>query len=172
MLNNIRKHLRGSSKDFSSGSKDEGIKGLRRHKEHEDSKSDKEQASSEGSNFDDYDNFLRITFKSDFLYQIGKVCAKSGFLLEKALKYLNDFLLVINYFKQDMKSESYQKLRANAIYYIGIAYFQLGDKESSEKALREVQVEMIDTHGKTHKKVVKIDSILSTYFSERFSLAQ
>ena len=92
-------------------------------------------------------------------------------MLDKALKFLNDFLLVINYFKQDMKQESYRKMRVNAIYYIGIAYFQLGDKESAEKALREVQIELIETHGKDHKKVIKIDSILSSYFTERFNLA-
>ena len=171
MLNNIRKHLRGSSKDYSSGSKEDIIKGLKPKKKESYKKPEKDQASSESSNPDEYNNFLRITFKSDFLYQIGKVSAKSGWMLDKALKFLNDFLLVINYFKQDMKQESYRKMRVNAIYYIGIAYFQLGDKESAEKALREVQIELIETHGKDHKKVIKIDSILSSYFTERFNLA-
>ena len=148
MLNNIRKHLRGSSKDHSSGSREEIIKGFKKIKEESPKKSDNDQMSSSSSNPDEYNNFLRISFKSDFLYQIGKVSAKSGYMIEKALKFLNDFLLVINYFKQDMKLESYRKMRVNAIYYIGIAYFQIGDKESAEKALREVQTEIIDSHGK------------------------
>lgn len=169
VINNIRKQLKGSSKDQSSGSKDDGIKGLKPKKSI--NKSENDQWSSESGDSSATDDFLRITFKSDFLYQIGKVAAKSGFMLEKALKFLNDFLLVISFFKQDMRSGSYQQLRANAIYYIGIAYFQLGDKETSEKFLREIQSEMIDLYGKDHKKVLKIDSILSTYFTERFNPA-
>lgn len=172
MINKIQKHLRGSSRDFSSSSRDEGIKGLKvRKKGSEEYKSsEKDDASSISSNFEEYDNFLRVTFKSDFLYQIGKVCAKSGFMLEKALKYLNDFLLVINYYKQDMDTKSYQKLRAHAIYYIGIAYFQLGDKEMAEEILREIHMELVDTQGKDSKKVKKIDSILSNYFTKRFDI--
>ena len=173
IINNIRKQLKGSSKEDSSGSKDENIKGVKLKKSPKvEIKSDNEELSSDSDSNSSSDNFLRITFKSDFLYQIGKVAAKSGFMLEKALKFLNDFLLVINFFKEDMKSESYQHLRVNAIYYIGIAYFQLGDKETSEKFLREIQWEMIDLYGKNHKKVIKIDSILSTYFTERFNIAQ
>lgn len=90
-------------------------------------------------------------------------------MLEKALKYLNDFLLIINFYKQDMETKSYNKLRCHAIYYIGIAYFQIGDKEYAEKFLREIQTEMIETEGKDSKKVKKIESILAKYFSERFN---
>lgn len=170
IINNIRKHLRENSKDQSSGPREDVLKAAKWLKPV--NKSEKDQWSSDSSNSPSCEDFLRVTFKSDFLYQIGKVAAKSGFMLEKALKFLNDFLLVINYFKQDMRSGSYQQLRVNAIYYIGIAYFQLGDKETSERWLREIQSEMIDLYGKDHKKVVKIDSILTTYFTERFSLEQ
>jgi len=123
---------------------------------------------SESDTEDTYD-FLRVSYKSDFLYQIGKLWAKSGFMLDKALKYLNDFLLIINFYKQDMESKSYYKLRTHAIYYIGIAFFQLGDSEMSEKMLREIQIDLIETQGKDSKKVKKIDSILSTYFTGRFN---
>lgn len=170
MISNIRKHLKGSSKDNSMNSKDEGVIGLKAKKKiEEDKASEEDGTSSISSNFEEYDNFLRVTFKSDFLYQIGKVCAKSGFMLEKALKYLNDFLLTINFYKQDMETKSYYKLRTHAIYYIGIAYFQLGDKELAEKMLREVQIDLIESQGKDCKKVQKINSILSTYFTERFN---
>jgi hypothetical protein len=172
MLMNIRKHLKGSSKDNSFGSKEGGIKGLKNKNEQtkeEEKDSDNEENSSISSNYNEYDNFLRVTFKSDFLYKIGKVCAKSGFMLEKALKYLNDFLLIINFYKQDMETKSYNKLRTHAIYYIGIAYFQLGDSSISEKMLREIQIDLIETQGKDSKKAQKIDKILSTYFEKRFN---
>jgi len=170
MLNNIRKHLRGSSKDFNSrGSHDNRLKAQKSHKKSEESKTPDDNSSSEASNYDEYDNYLRVTFKSNFLYQIGKVSAKSGYMLEKALKYLNDFLLIINFYKQDMDTKSYSTLRAHAIYYIGIAYFQLGDKELSEKILRDIHSELVDIHGKDGKKVQKVDSILATYFTERFN---
>lgn len=146
ILKNIRKHIRGSSKDFKSlnSSEEAQIKGLQNKKnKKEELKTPSVGSSSESSGYDDYDNYLRVTFKSDFLYQIGKVAAKSGFMLEKALKFLNDFLLIINFYKQDMENKSYQKLRAHAIYYIGIAFFQLGDKEMAEKILREIQTDLI-----------------------------
>jgi len=167
ILNKIKKKLRGSSISSSLGSKDERIKGLKGKFAAEEEKFS--DSSSTSSNCDEYENLLRITFKSDFLYQIGKVCSKSGFMLEKALKYLNDFLLIINFYKQDMETKSYHKLRAHACYYIGIAFFQLGDKESAEKFLREIQVDLIESEGKDSKKVQKIDSILSKYFTERFN---
>jgi hypothetical protein len=170
IMSNIRRHLRGSSKDYNSqDSHDERIKGFKPKKVGDESKHN-DDSSSEGSNFDDnYDNYLRVTFKSDFLYQIGKVAAKSGYMLEKALKFLNDFLLIINFYKQDMETKSYRKLRAHAIYYMGIAYFQLGDSELAEKILRNVQTDLIDIHGKSAKKVQKVDTILSKYFTERFN---
>lgn len=169
ILNSIRKQLKSSSKDSSLNSKEAGIKGIKSKKKEEDKNSENDDHSSVSSNYNDYDNFLRVTFKSDFLYKIGKVWAKSGFMLERALKYLNDFLLIINFYKQDMETQAYHKLRAHAIYYIGIAYFQLGDKELAEKMLREIQIELIESQGKDSKKVRKIDSILSTYFTERFN---
>jgi hypothetical protein len=170
MLSNIRKHLRGSSRDFnSSDSRDEKLKGLGKKKNSEESKNDDSDVESEASNFDDYDNFLRVTFKSDFLYQIGKVAAKSGYMLERALKFLNDFLLIINYYKQDMENKAYSKLRAHAIYYMGIAFFQLDDKEKAEEILRDIQTDLIEIHGKDAKKVKKVDAILAEYFTTRFN---
>ena len=171
MISSIRRHLRGSSKDYNSQDSHDGqIKGLKLNKnDNEESKLEKDDTSSEASNFDDYDNYLRVTFKSDFLYQIGKVAAKSGYMLEKALKFLNDFLLIINFYKQDMDTKSYRKLRAHAVYYLGIAYFQLGDKEFAESIFREIQTDLIDIHGKDAKKVQQVDSILTKYFTERFN---
>lgn len=149
ILNSIRKHYRGSSKDFNSQSSNEEnrIKGLKSAKKiKKEEIKDASEDSSSNSNYDEYDNFLRVTFKSDFLYQIGKIAAKSGYMLEKALKFLNDFLLIINFYKLDMENKSYQKLRAHAIYYIGIAFFQLGDQELAEKILREIQTDLIGNH--------------------------
>jgi hypothetical protein len=173
MLQKIRKHIKGNSSRGSINSIEGGIKGLKpKNKQSVEEVKVKvsDEDSSTCSNYNEYDNFLRVTFKSDFLYQIGKVCSKSAIMLERALKYLNDFLLIINFYKQDMETKSYHKLRAHAWYYIGIAFFQLGDKEMSEKFLREIQVDLIETEGKDGKKVQKIDTILSTYFTERFDV--
>mmetsp|Transcript_15493 Transcript_15493/g.15335 ORF Transcript_15493/g.15335 Transcript_15493/m.15335 type:complete len:117 (-) Transcript_15493:297-647(-) len=70
ILNKIRKKLKGSSSS-SINSKDGGIKGLRRKNSLEE---EKFSESSSSSNYEEYNNVLRVTFKSDFLYQIGKVC--------------------------------------------------------------------------------------------------
>jgi hypothetical protein len=40
----------------------------------------------------------------------------------------------------------------------------------AEKFLREIQIDLIETEGKDGKKVQKIDTILSTYFTERFDV--
>jgi hypothetical protein len=115
MLQKIRKHIKGNSSRGSINSIEGGIKGLKpKSKQAVQEVKVSDEDSSTCSNYNEYDNFLRVTFKSDFLYQIGKVCSKSAIMLERALKYLNDFLLIINFYKQDMETKSYHKLRAHA----------------------------------------------------------
>ena len=51
-----------------------------------------------------------------FLSLIGKICAETGQFLEDGFNALNDYQLIIDYFKDDVPEDTYEKLKLKNNY--------------------------------------------------------
>lgn len=64
-----------------------------------------------------------------FLYLIGKIACETGEYPEDGLGALNDYLSIMEYFKEDMSEETYEKLRLKTLYQIGMIFYKQKDYE-------------------------------------------
>ena len=58
-----------------------------------------------------------------FLYLIGKICSEANQYPEDGLNALNDYLLLVEYFREDIAEETYQKLKVKTLYCIGMIFY-------------------------------------------------
>jgi len=65
-----------------------------------------------------------------FLFLIGKICATAGSrYAEEGLRALNDYLKILTYYKHDMYSDVFEKMRLKTYFYIGCIFYDNGDYE-------------------------------------------
>lgn len=64
-----------------------------------------------------------------FLYLIGKIASETGQYPEEGLGALNDYMTILEYFKDDMLEEGYERLRLKSLYLIGMLFYKLKDYE-------------------------------------------
>lgn len=64
-----------------------------------------------------------------FLSLIGKYCSETGLFLEEGFNALSDYQLIIEYFKDDVPEETYERLRIKTQYYIGMIFYKERDYE-------------------------------------------
>lgn len=88
------------------------------------------------------------------MFKIGKIAAKKKVQLEKGLACMNDFLLILDHKKPEMKENIYIKMRCHGLYYMGIIYFHLGDKTNAESYLRDVYFDLLEMEKSTESSKV------------------
>jgi hypothetical protein len=64
-----------------------------------------------------------------FLYLIGKICCETGQFPEESLSALNDYLSLIDYFKDDVPEDTYNKLKLKTLFCIGMIFYKQKDYE-------------------------------------------
>jgi len=57
-----------------------------------------------------------------FLYLIGKISCETGQYPEEGLAALNDYLALVEYFREDVPEETYMRLRLKILYSIGMIF--------------------------------------------------
>jgi hypothetical protein len=64
-----------------------------------------------------------------FLYLIGKIASETGQAPEDGLNALNDYIALIEYFKEDVPEDIYQKCLIKAHFCIGMIFYKQRDFE-------------------------------------------
>ncbi|TNV73575.1 hypothetical protein FGO68_gene17101 [Halteria grandinella] len=96
-----------------------------------------------------------------FLYLIGKISSETASHPEDGLNALGDYLTLIEYFREDVPEETYDRLRVKAQYCIGMIFYKQGDYEMSQQYLGEIVNDLWDQgykkkFEKAQGKLVKI----------------
>ncbi len=64
-----------------------------------------------------------------FLYLIGKIASETGQFAEEGINSLNDYLSLIEYFKDDVEEETFTKLRLKTLFCIAMIFYTQKDYE-------------------------------------------
>ena len=64
-----------------------------------------------------------------FLYLIGKIASETGQFPEEGLNALNDYLSLIEYFKDDFTEETFVKLRLKTLFCVAMIFYKQKDFE-------------------------------------------
>jgi hypothetical protein len=64
-----------------------------------------------------------------FLYLIGKISSETGEFAEDGINALDDYLSLIEYYREDVPEETYQKLRLKSLFAIAMIFYKQKDYE-------------------------------------------
>ena len=79
-----------------------------------------------------------------FLFDIGKIWAEAGIQIENGIDSINDFIKIMNYYKEDMDLHTFKKMLWDSNLYLAKLQIHKRDYMGAEKQLRNIYFDAIE----------------------------